>query len=148
MPTPIGGMQTEGFARRPYTAPCRWGRRIPPIGPPPPTHPPAASKRRKAGAAGGDEGQQADQPAKALEDMSIDEFLAGGFLEAQPPAGGGGGAGPPSDDGEPPWKIKWKAVCLCVQLYVCTVNRLLIAACIAPHVALLQTMSCWTAMRR
>ncbi|EFN57450.1 hypothetical protein CHLNCDRAFT_142934 [Chlorella variabilis] len=56
------------------------------------------SKRRKAGAAGGDEGQQADQPAKALEDMSIDEFLAGGFLEAQPPAGGGVGAGPPSDD--------------------------------------------------
>lgn len=50
--------------------------------PPPPLPPsrPAASKRPEGGSDSDDE--QGGKPRKALEDMSIDEFLDGGFLDA------------------------------------------------------------------
>ena len=63
---------------------------------------PAAGKRAAGDESGSeDEGQQ--QPRKALEDMSIDEFLQGGFLEAAP----AGAAGDDSDGalrGLPGWQ--------------------------------------------
>lgn len=51
----------------------------------------AAAKREAEAGSSEDEGKA---PKKALEDMSIDEFMAGGFLEAAP-----GGAGADSEDG-------------------------------------------------
>lgn len=53
---------------------------------------PAAGKRA-AGDESGSEDEGQHQPRKALEDMSIDEFLQGGFLEAAP----AGAAGDDSD---------------------------------------------------
>ena len=51
----------------------------------------AAAKREAEAGSSEDEGKA---PKKALEDMSIDEFMAGGFLEAAP-----GSAGADSEDG-------------------------------------------------
>lgn len=92
---------------------CRMGRRRPDDRPSPAAadrrraareHPPclqkpwvAASKRPAGEEHSSEDEEQGGKPRKALEDMSIDEFLDGGFLDvaAQPPA-----AAQPSDDEE------------------------------------------------
>lgn len=75
-----------------------------PTAPPPlhfarPAHlPQHAVAKREAEAGSSDEEGKA--PKKALEDMSIDEFMAGGFLEAVPGGGGGGDSQDDASDGE------------------------------------------------
>ena len=56
-----------------------------------PAHAPADARRPAGAESSDDDEQQQGAPRKALEDMSVDEFMAGGFLQAAAPPKGRAG---------------------------------------------------------